>query len=107
MSAALRCPSALLNKRSFPLSLSLSTKPRRGFKSDAPGDSHVGDVFLTARQVRLRYGGVSDMTIYRWLRHPELGFCRPIVIGNRRYWRLSDLEEFERRRVGQRAETER
>ena len=87
------------------MSVSPSTKPRqtRCFKYDAPGDSRVGDVFLTARQVRLRYGGVSDMTLHRWLRHPELGFCRPIVIGNRRYWRLSDLEHFERSRVSEKA----
>jgi hypothetical protein len=68
-------------------------------------DGHErGDVFLTAAQVRRRYGSVSAMTLHRWLRNPELGFCRPIVIGNRRYWRLSDLEHFERR-VGEKAPT--
>jgi hypothetical protein len=65
----------------------------------------TNDVFLSAAQVRRRYGGVSDMTLHRWLRNLDLGFCRPIMISKRRYWRLSDLEEFERRRVGERAPT--
>jgi hypothetical protein len=69
-------------------------------------DGHErGDVFLSAAQVRRRYGGVSAMTLHRWLQSSKLEFCKPIFIGNRRYWRLSDLEKFERRRVGEKAPT--
>lgn len=70
----------------------------------SPGDSTIrdeNDIFLTAAQVRRRYGGVSDMTLHRWLHDSALDFCQPIVIGRRRYWRLTDLQKFERRRVGQ------
>jgi hypothetical protein len=70
----------------------------------SPGESAIpdaDDIFLTAAQVRRRYGGVSDMTLHRWLHDLELDFCQPIIIGRRRYWKLSDLQKFERRRVGQ------
>jgi hypothetical protein len=45
------------------------------------------------------------MTLHRWLHDSDLEFCQPIVIGNRRYWKLSDLEKFERHRVGEKATT--
>jgi hypothetical protein len=73
------------------------------------GESNIpdaNDVFLSAAQVRRRYGGISAMTLHRWLHDPALDFCKPIYISARRYWKLSDLEEFERRRVGERAVTD-
>lgn len=36
-------------------------------------------------------GGVSHMTIWRWLNDPALNFPRPIYIGRRRYWREADI----------------
>ena len=56
------------------------------------------DVFLTARAVRRRYGGKSDMALWRWSRDPSLGFPKPIFIQQFRYWRLADLIEWERSR---------
>jgi hypothetical protein len=56
------------------------------------------DVYLDARAVRRRYGGRSDMSLYRWLRDPALGFPAPIYIQKYRYWRLSDLLAWERSR---------
>jgi predicted DNA-binding transcriptional regulator AlpA len=53
------------------------------------------DVFLAARQVRDRYGGVSDMSLWRWLHDDRLGFPKPLRIHNRRFWRLSDLRAWE------------
>lgn len=47
---------------------------------------------------RARYG-VSDMTIFRWLADPKLGFPQPIRINGRRYWRLADLQAFEARQA--------
>ena len=55
------------------------------------------DVFLPAGRVRKRYG-VSDMSLYRWLRDAELNFPKPIYIGRYRYWRLADLLAFEQSR---------
>lgn len=60
------------------------------------------DVYLTARQVRARYGGVSDQTIWRWLHDQKVGFPQPTVISKRRYWRLIQLESWERLRVTER-----
>jgi predicted DNA-binding transcriptional regulator AlpA len=56
------------------------------------------DVMLTAKQVRNRYGGVSDMAIWRWLRDENLGFPQPVLINGRRYWWLSQLSAWERAR---------
>ncbi|TGN58591.1 hypothetical protein E4L95_12330 [Paracoccus liaowanqingii] len=36
-------------------------------------------------------GGISDMTLWRWLNDTTLGFPRPIYIGRRRYWREADV----------------
>lgn len=46
---------------------------------------------LTAAAVRNALGGVSDMTLWRWLNDPALNFPRPIYIGRRRYWREADM----------------
>ncbi|MEY4965082.1 MAG: hypothetical protein RL274_665, partial [Pseudomonadota bacterium] len=47
-------------------------------------------VHHTSKQVRARYGGISDMTLYRWLKNPNIGFPKPLppVVGKkgRRLW---------------------
>jgi predicted DNA-binding transcriptional regulator AlpA len=53
-------------------------------------------VYLKATQVRERYGGISDMTLWRWLRDKELGFPKPRLINRMRYWNDSELTEWER-----------
>ena len=58
--------------------------------------------YLPASQVRARYG-VSDMSIWRWLRDEALGFPVPIRIHNRRYWRRAELEAWEASRDGEAA----
>jgi hypothetical protein len=55
--------------------------------------------YLTAAQVRARYGGITSMSLWRWLHDPELHFPAPLLIQRRRYWRLHDLLEFECRIV--------
>ena len=40
------------------------------------------DVYLDARAVRRRYGGRSDMALWRWARDPDLGFPSPIYMAN-------------------------
>jgi predicted DNA-binding transcriptional regulator AlpA len=50
--------------------------------------------YLPARQVWERYG-VTSMSLWRWLRDPDLRFPRPMRIGRFRYWRLSDLVAWE------------
>lgn len=55
-----------------------------------------GKTYLTARQVCSRYGGISDMTLWRWLNDPEMGFPCPRYINRRRYWDEAELDEFDR-----------
>jgi len=56
--------------------------------------------FLPIAEMLKRYG-VSRLTISRWVAAGELP--EPVRLNNLRYWRLSDLEEFERNRIGKRA----
>lgn len=57
-----------------------------------------GERLLPIRQLLSRYS-VSDRTIDRWLADPRVGFPQPIVIQRRRFWRLADIEQFERSRA--------
>ena len=58
----------------------------------------TADVFLPAVKVLERYG-VSQMSLWRWERDEKLNFPQPIRIGRRRYYKLADLEVFERNRA--------
>ena len=58
---------------------------------------------ITAAAVRESLGGVSDMTLWRWLHDPAMNFPKPVRIQSRRYWRESDLTEWLEAREGQEA----
>lgn len=45
------------------------------------------DRLLTSAQVREVLGGMSDMSLWRWLNSPTMGFPQPIYIARRRFWR--------------------
>jgi predicted DNA-binding transcriptional regulator AlpA len=50
--------------------------------------SHDGadDDLLTSAQVRQHFGGISEMTLWRWTR--DIGFPKPDkVIQRRKFWR--------------------
>ena len=49
---------------------------------------------ISAAQVCEICGGVSDMSLHRWLNNPELDFPKPIYISRRRYWREADVIEW-------------
>lgn len=49
---------------------------------------------LPARVVRTRFGGVSDMTLWRWLNDDRLGFPKPITLNRLRYWKAADIDRF-------------
>lgn len=50
--------------------------------------------FLTAQQVRARFGGVSRMWLHRRLEKD--GFPQPVLFGGRfRHFRLIDIEKWE------------
>ncbi|MEM9395479.1 MAG: AlpA family phage regulatory protein [Pseudomonadota bacterium] len=46
---------------------------------------------IQAHRVREICGGISDMTLWRWLNTPEMDFPKPIYIGRRRYWREEEV----------------
>ena len=54
--------------------------------------------FLNSPQVRRRYGGVSDMTLWRWRHDAGLNFPQSNPIRGRHYWKLADLEAWDRER---------
>ena len=62
-------------------------------------DAIADDVLIPAAQILERYG-ISEMTLWRWLRDNELGFPRPIVINRRRYWWKAGVSAWERNRPG-------
>ena len=55
--------------------------------------------YLSARQVKRRYGGISDMTLWRWSHDPALGFPQPIYIQRYRYWDEAELDAFDKARA--------
>jgi predicted DNA-binding transcriptional regulator AlpA len=59
--------------------------------------SGTGEVFLNSREIRHRYG-VTDMGLWRWIKEEK--FPVPMTIGDRRYWKLSDIQAFEIRQTG-------
>ena len=59
---------------------------------EAPADK----AFLPAPMVWERYG-ISFMTLHRWIRDERINFPQPLYIRRLRYFRLTDLEKWERR----------
>ena len=59
----------------------------------------VDGSFLTAAEVRKRYGNISEMTLWRWLNNTALNFPKPIVINRRRFFARARLKCWERERV--------
>jgi len=57
----------------------------------------TNETYLTAKQVRERFAGISEMTLHRWRKNPRIAFPQPIRIGGRLYFRLSAIEAYERR----------
>ena len=56
------------------------------------------NALLAGRKVRSRYD-ISEMTLSRWMRDADLKFPPPIKINRRNYWRVADLEKWERGRA--------
>jgi predicted DNA-binding transcriptional regulator AlpA len=51
--------------------------------------------YISSNQLRDRYGGRSHMWVERRLKD-DATFPRPTYIGRLRFWKLSDLETWER-----------
>ena len=49
---------------------------------------------ITANDVCCRIGGVTKMTLWRYLNDLTLGFPKPIYIKTRRYWKEDELSSW-------------
>ena len=61
----------------------------------------VDEIYLTSTQVRRRYGGIADMTLWRMLHDANANFPKPITIAKRRLWKTKRPGKFERDLVRQ------
>ncbi|GAA6202477.1 hypothetical protein [Aquicoccus sp. SU-CL01552] len=59
-----------------------------------PADSCNPNKRIAAAAVCDLCGGVSQMTLWRWLNDPVKEFPKPIYIGRRRYWREAAIIEW-------------
>ncbi|NEJ06249.1 MULTISPECIES: helix-turn-helix transcriptional regulator [Rhizobium] len=55
----------------------------------------MGKRYLTQPQLKERYGGISDMTVWRWVRLGRIS--PPALYGNRNYFDEDELDEADRR----------
>lgn len=46
---------------------------------------------IPAATVRELCAGISDMSLWRWIKNTDLNFPQPIYISRRRYWREADV----------------
>ena len=51
--------------------------------------------YLTAKNVRARFAGISEMTLWRWLN--ESDFPKPVMINHRRYFVASEIDAYQKR----------
>jgi predicted DNA-binding transcriptional regulator AlpA len=49
------------------------------------------DKRINSATVRELCGGVSDMTLWRWLNDPAMSFPQPTYIRRNRYWREAEI----------------
>lgn len=50
--------------------------------------------YVTASEVRRIFGDISHTSLHRWLKDEEKGFPKPVYIGNRRYFKVEEIESF-------------
>ena len=60
-----------------------------------PPDGVEGAILIRTGQLRESYGGVSDTWVDRRLAS-DPNFPKPCYIGKRRFWKLAELEKYER-----------
>lgn len=51
--------------------------------------------YLTAKNVRARFAGISEMTLWRWVK--ESDFPKPVMINRRRYFLSSEIDAYQKR----------
>jgi predicted DNA-binding transcriptional regulator AlpA len=53
------------------------------------------ETYLTAPQIRKRFGGRSDVWLWRLLNDERANFPKPVVVRRCRYFPLSEIEAWE------------
>jgi predicted DNA-binding transcriptional regulator AlpA len=62
---------------------------REASRAPIPADD---EVLLTAKQVCVRLGGISQMTLWRWLGSDDVRFPQPTMrINKRRFWSAGSI----------------
>ncbi|MFC7396533.1 helix-turn-helix transcriptional regulator [Chelatococcus sp. GCM10030263] len=61
-------------------------------------DSGNGREYLSVRSLRARYAGVSHMWVVRRLKNDPT-FPRPAYFGRQRFWKLAEIEAWERAQI--------
>lgn len=55
-------------------------------------------LYCTATQVRRRYGGISEMGLWRWIHDGKIDFPKPdLIVNGRRLWCETSLDAFDAR----------
>jgi predicted DNA-binding transcriptional regulator AlpA len=54
-------------------------------------------IYLSTPQVLARYGGISEMTLWRWMKNDD--FPSPRWIHNRRYWVESECDAWDEKNL--------
>lgn len=55
---------------------------------------------LPSSAVKELFGGISNMTLWRWETDSELGFPEPVRVRTRKFWKAAELREFIERQQG-------
>ena len=53
------------------------------------------ETYLTAPQLRKRFGGRSDVWLWRLLNDHRANFPKPVIVRSQRYFPLSEIEAWE------------
>jgi predicted DNA-binding transcriptional regulator AlpA len=62
-------------------------------------------LYCTAAQVRRRYGGISEMGLWRWINDGKVDFPKPdLIVNGRRLWSEETLDIFDARLAVREAE---
>jgi predicted DNA-binding transcriptional regulator AlpA len=57
--------------------------------------AETGKTYINSLRVRARYGGASDMWLWRQLTDPDSEFPKPIIISGRRFWDQAELDAWD------------
>ena len=53
------------------------------------------ETYITAPQLRVRFGGRSDMWLWRLLNDEQANFPRPVMVRGVRYFQLLEVQQWE------------